>query len=68
MSNENNNGVMDFDGSSFIQNNETTSNQMPASSEVANTNTNVSNGTTASDINADDIIFIARRIKTKSCI
>ena len=55
MSNENNNGVMDFDGSSFIQNNETTSNQMPASSEVANTNTNVSNGTTASDINADDI-------------
>lgn len=57
MSNENNNGVIDFDGSSFIQNNETTSNQMPASSEVANTNTNtnVSNGTTASDINADDI-------------
>ena len=55
MSNENNNGVMDFDGSSFIQNNETTSNQMPASSEVANTNTNVSNGTTASDINVDDI-------------
>ena len=55
MINENNNGVMDFDGSSFIQNNETTSNQMPASSEVANTNTNVSNGTTASDINADDI-------------
>lgn len=55
MSNENNNGVMDFDGFSFIQNNETTSNQMPASSEVANTNTNVSNGTTASDINADDI-------------
>ena len=54
MSNENNNGVMDFDGSSFIQNNETTSNQMPASSEVANTNTNVSNGTTASDINVDD--------------
>ena len=55
MSNENNNGVMDFDVFSFIQNNETTSNQMPASSEVANTNTNVSNGTTASDINADDI-------------
>ena len=55
MSNENNNGVIDFDGSSFIQNNETTSNQMPASSEVANTNTNVSNGTTASDINVDDI-------------
>ena len=55
MSNENNNGVIDFDGSSFIQNNETTSNQMPASSEVANTNTNVSNGATASDINADDI-------------
>lgn len=55
MSNENNNGVMDFDGSSFIQNNETTSNQMPASSEVANTNTNVSNDTTASDINVDDI-------------
>ena len=55
MSNENNNGVIDFDGSSFIQNNETTSNQMPASSEVANTNTNVSNGITASDINADDI-------------
>ena len=55
MSNENNNGVIDFDDSSFIQNNETTSNQMPASSEVANTNTNVSNGTTASDINADDI-------------
>ncbi|MDY5873310.1 MAG: hypothetical protein SPK36_00725 [Bacilli bacterium] len=55
MSNENNNGVMDFDGSSFIQNNETTSNQMPASSEVANTNTNVSNGTTTSDINVDDI-------------
>lgn len=55
MSNENNNGVIDFDGSSFIQNNETTSSQMPASSEVANTNTNVSNGTTASDINADDI-------------
>lgn len=55
MSNENNNGVIDFDGSSFIQNNETTSNQMPASSEVANTNTNVSDGTTASDINADDI-------------
>lgn len=57
MSNENNNGVIDFDGSSFIQNNETTSNQIPASSEVANTNTNtnVSNGTTASDINADDI-------------
>ena len=55
MSNENNNVVMDFDGSSFIQNNETTSNQMPASSEVANTNTNVSNGTTASDINVDDI-------------
>ena len=53
MSNENNNGVIDFDGSSFIQNNETTSNQMPASSEVANTN--VSNGTTASDINVDDI-------------
>ena len=55
MSNENNNGVMDFDVFSFIQNNETTSNQMPASSEVANTNTNVSNGTTASDINVDDI-------------
>ena len=55
MSNENNNGVIDFDGSSFIQNNETTSNQMPANSEVANTNTNVSNGATASDINADDI-------------
>ena len=57
MSNENNNGVIDFDGSSFIQNNETTSNQMPANSEVANTNTNtnVSNGVTASDINADDI-------------
>lgn len=55
MSNENNNGVIDFDGSSFIQNNETTSNQMPASSEVANTNTNVSSGTTASDINVDDI-------------
>lgn len=55
MSNENNNGVIDFDGSSFIQNNETTSSQMPASSEVANTNTNVSNGTTASDINVDDI-------------
>ncbi len=55
MSNENNNGVIDFDGSSFIQNNETTSNQMPTSSEVANTNTNVSNGTTASDINVDDI-------------
>lgn len=55
MSNENNNGVIDFDGSSFIQNNETTSNQMPASSEVANINTNVSNGITASDINADDI-------------
>lgn len=55
MSNENNNGVIDFDGSSFIQNNETTSNQMPTSSEVANTNTNVSNGATASDINADDI-------------
>lgn len=55
MSNENNNGVIDFDGSSFIQNNETTSNQMPASSEVANTNTNVSNDTTASDINVDDI-------------
>lgn len=55
MSNENNNGVIDFDGSSFIQNNETTSNQIPANSEVANTNTNVSNGVTASDINADDI-------------
>lgn len=55
MSNENNNGVIDFDGSSFIQNNETTSNQMPTSSEVANTNTNVSNGATASDINVDDI-------------
>ena len=55
MSNENNNGVIDFDGSSFIQNNETTSNQMPASSEVANTNTNVSSGATASDINVDDI-------------
>ena len=55
MSNENNNGVIDFDGSSFIQNNETTSNQIPANSEVANTNTNVSNGATASDINADDI-------------
>lgn len=55
MSNENNNGVIDFDGSSFIQNNKTTSNQMPASSEVANTNTNVSNGATASDINVDDI-------------
>ena len=55
MSNENNNGVIDFDGSSFIQNNETTSNQMPASSGVANTNTNASNGTTASDINVDDI-------------
>lgn len=55
MSNENNNGVIDFDGSSFIQNNETTSNQMPTSSEVANTNINVSNGATASDINVDDI-------------
>ncbi len=53
MSNENNNGVIDFDSSSFIQNSGTNLNHNEKINE--NPENNGKNSITASDINVDDI-------------
>lgn len=53
MSNENNNGVIDFDSSSFIQNSETTVNNNL--SNLENVRSNSEPNVAVSDINVDDI-------------